>query len=212
MYSPSSVRPAFFRCAKFSCLVFISILCLWTILSSAFFPETMTSIKISIDRTEDIRTPFDLAWILFIVVFAINIIGDYFSIWETRIILSKLRDSHSLIQMVALWVVDVIASILIFYVFFYFAQIAMVVPYVAIGSESANMLYDTILDIYSPRDFFRILVALLTFPESVGVIYSFCLFTTLSTTVWAGLAIAIVKAWPLLRRVGCVSRCRRISI
>ena len=202
LYLSSSGRPKFLRCAKFSSLVFISIFFLWIIASWSSLPETLTSIRMSIDKNDDALTPIDLTWILLCIVLTINLIGDYFSIWETRIILSKLQAATTTTRMLALWVLDAAASILVFYVFFHFAQIAMVIPYVVVGAEPISMLYDTASDIYSPSEFFSLLLQLLSFPESLGVIYSFCFLTTLSTTFWAGLAIVIVKAWSILRKVG----------
>ena len=53
-------------------------------------------------------------WAVLSLVLGVNVIGDYFSLWETRYILEKIRNSSSTLTMGTYWICDIAISVVIF--------------------------------------------------------------------------------------------------
>ena len=154
LYFSSSGRPNFLRCAKVSCSIFIIIACLRTITSPSSLSAVLQSTSEMPLIVEELVTPLTITWVLFCLIVATNIIGDYFSLWETRIVLSKLQEEHHTATLVVLWIVDVVATLFVFYAMFHVAQIIMLLPALAFDGGTPLELLNTILEIYSSNDFF----------------------------------------------------------
>ena len=200
--SPGTQFPMFWRCARFSCLVFSAVVCSWVILAAAFAPHDL---KIFVDKifysSNDYFIPLSpIQNILIMVSFVlgINVIGDYFSLLETRYMLGKIHASKSLPIAAFLWCCDIVLSLILFCIFFIVGYFILYVSGAIWYAEPFNSSVYTHY-VYMPVSMLQ-QRWIYTFGEPGDVIFSVCLYTTMSTTVWAGLATLEVK-WHLLLRI-----------
>ena len=194
------IRPKFYRCAVFSIGTFIAIFCAWIIFAAIFEPSRLEAFnKDYFGSSGDWlfpRTTAQNTWLSLAFVFVVNVIGDYFSFWETRYILEKLKSTKLAVSMIALLICDVIASIAIFA-----ASLVVLLFFAALlGGQSEIDSLDWFYEIF--------LLPILTisnsqiyqFSESgLDVLISVSLYTSLSTTIWASLSVITIRVWSVLR-------------
>lgn len=199
--SSSSARPSFWRCAGFSCLVFFGITCSWVILSAVFSTENWDQfIEFFFHSKDDWLvpiTPFENIYLTLIFIISLNVIGDYFSLWETRIILEKIRRGRSLKYVVLYCILDILLTITII--------ISSIILGLLVLYFSRVLFHSLRIGEIPWYDIVRIPVELLTakeillFSEPESIVLSICIYTSFSTTLWAGLSVIAMKLWTTLR-------------
>lgn len=193
--------PRFFPCAIFSLLTFTTIASFIATISLWAAPQLLWSIYEDFFNSSDDwlvpLTPLQNAWITLSVILSANIIGDYFSLWETRFILEKLRLVISTKRMILLWTTDILASLLIFGI-----SLLLVPILLALGAGEFSRLKENwwavlLFLVAVPLD-----PAIYLFAErGLSIVFSVSLYTSLSTTLWVGVSIIVVKLWAFLRLV-----------
>ena len=195
-YSQGGRRPRFFRCVTFSLLVFVVIASSWAIISTFVAPGQLERLYKDFLFSHDDwlipRTPLQNIQIIVAIVIAANVVGDYLSLWQTRFILAQLAVVTSTKRMVALWITDIFLSLLIFFVFSVsLIQFLLQFP---LGILQRTFEFDWRVPLIALDP------SIYLFGEpGIGVVWSVSLYTTLSTTAWAGASIIIVKVWTILR-------------
>lgn len=117
LFEPSRTGlPRLRRSILASCLALAIISTYWWL----YFPERVRSTITFLIHSEDAGWFSFPAWagITTVASFAIiiNIIGDIFSMWETRFVLGRLANRQSLVGQVTLLIGDIIATIAIYFV------------------------------------------------------------------------------------------------
>lgn len=191
------LRPSFWRCAKFSFMVFVVISIGWLVVSSTIHPDSlqrMLSVFSNIHSTESSGSS-PLTNILFVLVIVItsNIVGDFFSIWETRVVLEKLSSSKSTSGQVALWGLDICVSMLIFGMFLLPSRIILAALIWSPGGVSVSEVLQSLYAIVPMIGNFLFWDVFVFNNERTHIVFSICFYTTLSTTVWAGLSIVAIR-------------------
>lgn len=199
--SPDTPWPSFWRCARFSFLTFIGIMCSWVILSSVFSVSAINDFIyfffFSGEGWPIPMTSFQNAFATAILVISLNIVGDYISLWETRFILGKISQSRSPIVVVAIWTADIIATAAI--IAFFLLLWPLILLFISLlygGLQIDAILWDRVLmfpiEVLTTKEIFL-------FSEPESLVLSICIYTSLSTTLWAGLSIFAMNSWKLVR-------------
>lgn len=193
IFDPSDIgRPSIWRSMLMSCLMMaFTLVCWWQ-----FSPERFWDI-IRLLVVEKFENGYTIYWggVLIITIFGIiiNIIGDVFSIWETRFVLGKLASSESTYKQMVLLVLDLIASVFIFCVCLLIATSIFMLLW------DFEISLDFVMRIW--MEFVNILeMSILNFPTDEGADFISVFFlTTMCTSVWVWLFIIGVKCSFIIR-------------
>ena len=203
-------RPKFSRCVLFSLFVYFVILSSWcTYVDISHSQQLGTALKSVFSQDHFGHTyPNTLAnaGLILVLIFGLNAFGDYFSLWETRWILEKLRTSTSLIWTFILWAIDIIVSAVIFLISLILSFFVMSIYTPTVNWRITLKMAET----YSEYATFQGLIGLIAFgffslwyvilasPTVFFLLFlSFC--TTFTTTLWAGFSVLTANSWTFLR-------------
>ena len=148
-----------------------------------------------------IITNFGLGdFIIFLIFFAvpINIIGDYFSLWETRIVIGRMASAGRRKRQALLLLLDLVASVII-----YFLGLALGTMVIVLLFPNGNL--SSFLDVYT-----RIVIQMFSLDflafniDKEYVFFAICFYTTLLTSVWAWAFMLGATLWPLCKRMESV--------
>ena len=187
-------RPRFGRSAAASMLVLTALFVAWVVL----VPE----------RAEEAITFENLGYVVTIalgialfVVLPINIVGDFFSLWESRFVIGRMAVAPGTIRIAAFLLLDLIATVIIFV-----AALAVGTFWIVLFFGLAgNLGFAEILEIaIRERIFFSRLIDLTTgggllFSHEIWFVHLLALvaYTTLFTSVWVWLFMLGGVLWPL---------------
>lgn len=182
------------RCFSRSCIASILAVLMLTIFWWALNPEVFYAYFLNEDFTET------LGMYIFIS-FVFNLIPDYFSLFETRYIIGKLRNVNSTTKIIVFLVIDIVATAFIF-----FAGVAISIFIVnRIAGDPMYMYLDTLLGVV---EMIEAGLTMSTFADKVpnmGVWF----YSTFFTSVWIYLYVIsgmIVKAGSF---IGILASCIR---
>ena len=200
-------HPRFFRCAVFSGCMFFIIFSFWIIFHAMFAPDELQEfIGFIFSPSKISGIPLSAtanSLIVLSVIVGVNIIGDYCSLLETRYILVKLKETNSIYRVIAFWIFDIVLSISIFGIAYILVIclwslcLLVFLPEPIIWPRFSQELLDNSIGVFTAL-FWDNRVYTFSIP-AVGQLISICLYTTLSTTIWAGMSIVVMKFWVLLR-------------
>ena len=178
-------RPRFGRSSLASSLILLVMLLIWVLAK--------------FDRLIDILSDSLFEVVLFVIVFAvpINVVGDYFSLWETRIVVGGMANVGGRKRQVLLLLLDLVASVIIFL----FGLAAGLFVYL-LGDKDLSIFlnnYSDIVRLMFSYDF-------LTFNTGYepNDVLAICFYTTLLTSVWAWAFMLGATLWPLFKRMESV--------
>ncbi len=153
----------------------------------------------------------ELSWALLVILFpyvvAINVIGDHFSLWQTRYVLGWMIGSRSSIYRLLLLVLDVIASALIYFSAVVLGSALFLGIWVLSGGEISyfgerswvHHLISMTGGVFSST--FRNGGLTLSDPEGFGNFFAVLMYTTLFTSVWVWTFLAGIIILPLFTRL-----------
>lgn len=195
LFDPNGTgRPRFWRSVLASCLVLSGLSIMWAFL----WPERAASVF-------SVRETPSLLIMIVPLAVGINLIGDIFSLWETRFVVGRMAVSRGSCQAVLL-LADLVATMLIYGVglvlgtFLWMALLMILVRGLGgmgeIGEigEIAEGVFDLVHSILNVLIVDRGLM--FCGPEDMDFISIF-FYTTLFTSVWVWVFMLGIKLWPL---------------
>ena len=204
-WSSSKQRPLFWRCAGFSCLVYLAVLCSWAVLLTDFTKPI--SFLVALAYPLEVahmhlikKSILSNLGVVFCLLLSVNVVGDYFSLWETRWILNKLKANRSIFCAAILWFFDILATLAIYVVSLTFGVILVKVFSVIVQWPMHLMIYKNAADFWTFITFtFGLTTMLLPLTPGFNILSIFGFLTTFSTTLWAVMAIIAMNTWSFLR-------------
>ena len=187
-------RPEFLRAGFVSCLILGVMTLRWRLVHADRAEPVL-------DLIFDMNIAIAMGVTLTVLVVCFNWIGDYFSLWETRIVMEKLAVAENWMSQVSWIGLDIVATIVIYWV----------------GATCAMVSLGFLLpEYYGPPDLLAIWGTLLSVFVDGGITLNhenssvdpFAIFfhTSLFTSVWAWALVAGFVLWslfkPLLTQVG----------
>ena len=178
--SGDSGRPAFWRSALASCIAFSAVTVIFVI----------NRISINGEIFGDVGISWSLLVLLFPYVVAVNVVGDHFSLWQTRFVLGLMIERRSSRSRLFLLVLDAVASALIYF-FSVIAGSALFLGILVLAGgqmsffEEGSWMYHFLS--LTGEVFSELLQnGGLTFsnPDNFGNFFGILLYTTLVTSVW----------------------------
>jgi len=189
-------RPSFKRSALASILVM-------TLLSLIF-------VIFDFERVTDPLHYDDIGWdltLLCVYGFCINIVGDYFSIWETRSIMGRMVVAEGRIIQAILLLIDLVATVLIFFVGLALGTLVAVLMDIDVNDPILfSNLASQFRDGYSTAIEITFGFEILFFDDGYDWFYLYILLffiffcTTLLTSVWVWAVMLGGWLWPLATR------------
>ena len=179
-----SGRPSFTR----SALVSLTVLASMTIILAIVSPERAISPRgiLGIDKWDDIL-------MLCLLLVFINVLGDYVSLWESRIIIGLMATSHNVFERFMWLIVDFFATVTIY-----------ILATLLLFTIILGLPQDGMLDFSGPTMHGDLLNDMFTggiltfsgysnFPDMFGL----CFYTTLFTSVWVYAFMLGNTFWPV---------------
>ncbi len=191
--SGANQRPRFSRSVVASCVAMAFITGAW--------------VAVQVSRHGSIGDLSDLAWgdLVMLTPYAvcINLMGDYFSLWETRLILGQMANLRSARMRALLLLFDALASALIFFVGLVLGSAGFTALWLLLGGHVPGdetwigMLYSV------TRETFSLLFSdcgiFLSGPDRYGTVLGIFLYTTFLTSVWVWAFLIGVSLLPILK-------------
>ena len=189
LFDPNGTgRPRFWRSVLASCLVLSVLSILWTL----HWPERAA------DAFQEWSPPILLIWIVPFAV-GINLIGDFFSLWETRFVVDRMAVSRRSCQAVLL-LADLVATMLIYGVGLVLGAFLWIALLMILSGEipSLGEIGEIVFGFVHSALNFLIVDRGLMFcsPEQMDY-FSIFFYTTLFTSVWVWVFMLGIKLWPL---------------
>ena len=143
---------------------------------------------------------------VFCFAVAINVVGDFFSMWETRFIVGRIATSPG--QFLIVWLLlDLIATITIYAASYVLGISIMILLYSLVFDDmtwlAAKIFFDHYL--FSVLDQLVIQRGLLFCPPPSDVdLFVIFFYTTLFTSVWIWVFMLGIKLWPICRKLSWI--------
>lgn len=195
LFEPSSTgRPRIWRSVLASCFALtITSLYWWH-----HYPERVrTTIELLMNSGNDWLIPFSArVGVVFVASSAvtINIIGDIFSMWETRWVLGRLANTKSAVRTFALVIADIIAS---FFIYLLGAFVSFGLFEVMLGGSASAYLFVVRYFLLHILDFNNLLFRSYgTVEMDIFVVF---LYTSMITSVWIWLFVIGIKTISLVQ-------------
>lgn len=186
LFNPADAwRPRFWRSSLASVTIFCILFLMWALSNFGIvFGET--------------SPPVLLLLLVLIFGIPINIIGDYFSLWETRYVLGKMATATGNVQRVFLFTIDIIASVFVYLAgFLGGTYCTWIVLGWIFGIQSLEDTVAFVVDILS-----ELFLAGIFLSHSSMYMNLFGIFflTSLFTSLWLWSFLLGLAGWPLFSR------------
>ena len=129
------------------------------------------------------------------IVVVVNLVGDYFSLWESRIIISRMVTLRGVLRRSGIFALDLVATFAIYCVSLFIACLPVGFAYMAVFDDTRTTVWSLTLNV------FRIL-----FLDGTSVMagnpnsdfLAICLYTSLLTSVWVWTFSLGLILWPTI--------------
>ena len=146
------------------------------------------------------REGWEYTWMILLVllpfVIVINLVGDYFSFWETRIVLVGMTRTRSSLVRALLIVADMIASMAIYAVGLTLGLFLGPPVWEVFGVLVAPTGWELVGDVFHWVIFEHTL--LLSNPDEIANFFGVLFYTTMSTSIWLWVYLCGLTVWPFL--------------
>lgn len=212
MFDPKGTgRPSFWRSGLVSVLMVGALIVVWTVLSPERVETSLSAFLYGVESTSGYKMEGWRAFLFvvssfFIWIIPINVVGDFFSLWESRVIIGRMADAKNTARIFVYLVLDFLATLTIFIVTFFIPTGVMILWFYLkdlaeipifqylIGLLKEGFLKDGLLFFF--RD---------TILDVIAIFFS----TTLFTSVWVWLFIlggVVIPLFNFLRGVFAVEK------
>lgn len=191
LFDPSARgRPRFVRSTIASSIVFMILVLMWTIL---YWDSVLELLSKSVEM--------NVEWILvliflihFFLSIMVNVVGDYFSLWESRWIIGRLDAVQGIVQRGILMIVDLVATIIIYCVIL---SVGVCIVFLVLSKFDASF---TEIGQATLKTIRAVFVGGLNFSH-YNLTYHYlgiCFYTTLFTSLWVWTFSLGTMVWPIL--------------
>lgn len=184
-------RPSVDNSVSLSVISIILITIVW----AAIFPErvlTMYEYRKVIIRIDFLNSYYNYAaYFLLFVIVPVNFFGDYISIWQSRVILNRLRKPTKIYVTFSFLFLDLILSAAIFFVLWF----ALEIFYSPASMSPVDSFYR------GANTFFVSNTLFFAGPTFDSDIIAICFYAKLTTSIWVWVFVFGGWFWSALRRV-----------
>ncbi len=180
----SAGRPRLGRSAALSMLSIFVIIVGWLLLG---LPDNNLDNKFSADH--------ELIILIFVIyIIPVNILGDYFSFWETRIVIGRMAEAKQKVALFLYVLLDFVVTTLLFMIFLLLGTVVFIMMFYLEGAQMDNILSEVGNTIYEILESGGWLFASADAPgiNAFGVLY----LTTLTTSIWVWAYMIGSLLWP----------------
>lgn len=125
---------------------------------------------------------------LFVIVVVVNLVGDYFSLWESRIIVGRMVDTGGFLHRAAFLLLDLLATIIIYSVALTSGAVLVLSSLYIFFQYPSFSAWEVVLSVWGGvlRIYTELILGGLVFSHSnpINDLYSVCFYTTLFTSIW----------------------------
>ena len=198
VFYPNKIgRPRFLRSAAMSLVVMTIILSVW----GSFLPDRMSEALKTISQEYDWRLSVIA---LIVLAISINLIGDFISLWETRILIGRMTTAESNKRQ-AMWLItDLVLTVMIYCLGFLLGLLLLgLFERLFLTDLRYELLAEFKLALINIHDLLTKVFfdGGLTFSNTDETVDFFVIFfyTTLFTSIWVWVFMLGITLWPLLR-------------